>query len=105
MGLGAGSRLVTGKPLVAVCARGGAYGPGSGADSWDQQCKYLKHIFGFIGFTDIREIFVEPTEASLTSKDEAVAAARRKAAEMATHFDPTLMRLTSGIPDIKKFVK
>jgi FMN-dependent NADH-azoreductase len=75
--------LVTGKPLVAIYARGGAYGPGSGAECWDQQSKYLKHIFGFIGFTDIREIFVEPTEASPTSKEEAVAAASHKAAEMA----------------------
>ena len=32
--------LVTGKPLVAVYARGGAYGPGSGAEGWDQQSKY-----------------------------------------------------------------
>jgi FMN-dependent NADH-azoreductase len=72
--------------LVAVYSRGGAYGPGSGAESWDQQGKYLKHIFGFIGFTDIQEIFVEPTEASPTSKDEAVAAANRKAAEMAAHW-------------------
>jgi FMN-dependent NADH-azoreductase len=78
--------LVRGKPLVAVYARGGEYGPGSGAESWDQQSKYLNHIFSFIGFTDIREIFVEPTEATPTSKDEAVAAASRKAAEMAAHF-------------------
>lgn len=78
--------LVTGRPLIAVYARGGAYGPGSGAESYDQQSVYLKHIFGFIGFTDIREIFVEPTMASPTSKDEAVAAANRKAAEMAAHF-------------------
>ena len=78
--------LVTGKPLVAVYARGGAYGPGRGAESWDQQSKYLKHIFGFIGFTDIREIFVEPTEANPTSKVEAVAAASRVAGEMAAHF-------------------
>jgi FMN-dependent NADH-azoreductase len=76
--------LVTGKPLIAVYARGGAYGPGSGVVCWDQQSKYLKHIFGFIGFTDIREIFVEPTEAS--PKEEAVAAANRQAAEMAAHF-------------------
>jgi FMN-dependent NADH-azoreductase len=60
--------------------------PPSGAESWDQQSKYLKHIFGFIGFTDIREIFVEPTEAYPTSKVEAVAAASHKAAEMAAHF-------------------
>jgi len=77
--------LVTGKPLVAVYARGGAYGPGSEVESWDQQSRYLKQIFDFIGFTDIREIFVEPTEASATSKDEAVAAANRKAAEVAAH--------------------
>jgi FMN-dependent NADH-azoreductase len=76
--------IVTGKPLVAVYARGGAYGPGSGAESWDQQSTYLRHIFGFIGFTDIRELFVEPTETGPPgSKDEAVAAAKRKAAEMA----------------------
>jgi FMN-dependent NADH-azoreductase len=78
--------LVTGKPLVAVYARGGAYGPGSGAEIWDQQSKYLKHVFGFIGFTDIREIFVEPTEANPTSKLEAVTAASQKAVEMAAHF-------------------
>jgi FMN-dependent NADH-azoreductase len=78
--------LVTGKPLVAIYARGGAYSPGSGAESWDQQSKYLKHIFGFIGFTDIREIFVEPTEKSFTSKYEATTAATRQAAEMAVHF-------------------
>jgi FMN-dependent NADH-azoreductase len=79
--------LVTGRPLVAVCARGGAYGPGSGAEAWDQQSKYLEHIFGFIGFTDIRKILVEPTEANPTSsKAETVAAASHKAAEIATHF-------------------
>jgi FMN-dependent NADH-azoreductase len=78
--------LVTGKPLAAVYARGGAYGPVSGAESWDQQSNYLKHIFGFIGFTDIREIFIEPTEANPTSKLEAVAAASHQAAEMAAHF-------------------
>jgi FMN-dependent NADH-azoreductase len=78
--------LVTGKPLVAVCARGGAYGPGSGAEAWDQQGRYLEHIFGFIGFTEIREILVEPTEAMPTSKEASVAAASRQAAEMARNF-------------------
>jgi FMN-dependent NADH-azoreductase len=78
--------LVTGKPLVAVCARGGAYCPGSGAEAWDQQGRYLEHIFGFIGFTEIREILVEPTEAMPTSKEASVAAASRQAAEMARNF-------------------
>jgi FMN-dependent NADH-azoreductase len=78
--------LVTGKPLIAVCARGGAYGPGSGAEGWDQQGKYLDHIFGFIGFTEIRKILVEPTEAMPTSKQATVAAASRQATEMAKNF-------------------
>lgn len=79
--------LVTGKPLVVVYARGGAYGPGTGAEAYDQQSAYVKQIFGFIGFTNIREIFVEPTFGSPTSKDEAVAAASRTAAELAARFD------------------
>jgi FMN-dependent NADH-azoreductase len=69
IGLHAGGsykRLVTGKPPLAVCACRSAYGPGSGADDWDQQGRYLEHIFGFIGFTDILKILVEPTEAKPT---------------------------------------
>lgn len=75
--------LVVGKPVVAVYARGGAYGPGTGAEAYDQQSGYLKQVLGFIGFTDIKEIFVEPTLASATSKDEAIAAADKKADELA----------------------
>lgn len=78
--------LVTGKPLLAIYARGGAYGPGSGAESYDQQSAYLKQIFGFIGFTDIREIFVEPTLRTPTSKEEALATANRKAMELGVNF-------------------
>jgi FMN-dependent NADH-azoreductase len=78
--------LVTGKPLAAIYARGGAYRPGSGAESWDHQSPYLKHIFAFIGFTDIREIFVEPTEMDPSSKEEALAAAKREAANVAASF-------------------
>ena len=70
--------LVTGKPIVVVYARGGAYGPGSGAEGYDQQSGYVRQLLGFIGFTDIKEVFVEPTLASATSKDEALAAARAK---------------------------
>ncbi len=79
--------LVTGKPLVVIYARGGAYGRGSGAEGLDQQSAYLRQIFGFIGFTDIREIVVEPTLATTTLGDEAVAAAGRAAAELARTAD------------------
>ena len=78
--------LVTGKPLLAIYARGGAYGPGSGAETADQQSTYLKQILGFIGFANIQEIFIEPTLRSPTSKEEALIAANRKAVELAAHF-------------------
>jgi FMN-dependent NADH-azoreductase len=70
---------------LPVRARGRAYGPGSGAERWDQQSTYLKHIFGFIDFTDIQEIFIEPTEANPTSKIEALAVARQKAEKVAAY--------------------
>jgi FMN-dependent NADH-azoreductase len=76
--------LVTGKPLVVIYARGGAYAPGTGAEGYDQQSTYIKQFFGFIGFTDIREIFVEPTLSP--TKDETVAAAKLVAAESAGIF-------------------
>jgi len=78
--------LITGKPVLAIYARGGAYGPGTGMESYDAQSTYLKQALGFIGFTDIKEIFVEPTLASPTSKDEAIAASNRKADEIARTF-------------------
>ncbi|MCE0523304.1 MAG: NAD(P)H-dependent oxidoreductase [Methylacidiphilales bacterium] len=76
--------LVTGKPVVAVYARGGAYGAGTGMEAYDSQSSYLKQALGFIGFANIKEIFVEPTLASPTSKDEAVASAKRQANELAS---------------------
>lgn len=75
--------LVTGKTAVAVYARGGAYGPGSGAEAYDQQRAYLRQILGFMGITDLREILVEPTLAEPSAKEETLAAAGRRAAELA----------------------
>jgi FMN-dependent NADH-azoreductase len=53
--------LVTGKKAVAIYARGGAYGSGTGMEGYDLQSKTLSGIFGFIGLTDLVTIFVEPT--------------------------------------------
>ena len=81
------SGLVTGKPLVLVLARGGAYGEGSGAEPFDMQKLYLETIFAFIGFTDIRTIIVEPTlqegpEAARLALQNAQAEAHRLAVEL-----------------------
>jgi FMN-dependent NADH-azoreductase len=78
--------LVTGKPAVAIYARGGAYGPGTGAEGYDSQSPYLRQVLGFIGITGIQEIFVEPTSAGPTAKDQAVSAATAKATALAESF-------------------
>lgn len=75
--------LITGKPLTLVYARGGAYSPGSPAEGYDLQSKYLKQIFGFIGFTGIKEIAVEGTAMN---KDEALAKGNAEAKEIAATF-------------------
>jgi FMN-dependent NADH-azoreductase len=75
--------LVTGKPLVAIYARGGAYGPGSGAEGYDAQSTYLKQVLGFIGFTDVKEILVEETGSK---KDQALEKGNAQAKEVAAGF-------------------
>ena len=54
------SGLVTGKPIVTVYARGGAYGS-EGGNAMDFQRSYMKLLLGFIGFTEIHEVVIEPT--------------------------------------------
>lgn len=75
--------LVTGKPVVAVYARGGAYGAGTGTEGYDKQSDYLRHVLGFIGFTDVKQIFVEPTLAGPNAKEAAIAAVKQETAELA----------------------
>jgi FMN-dependent NADH-azoreductase len=53
--------LVTGKPLVAVYARGGEYPTGLPSAAYDMQKPYVELAFGFMGFTDIRSLVFEPT--------------------------------------------
>lgn len=55
--------LVAGKPVAVVYARGGAYGSGD-AQAMDLQKGYLDMLLGFIGFTDIQSVLVEPTAAA-----------------------------------------
>lgn len=78
--------LVTGKPMAIVCARGGAYGAGTGAESQDHQIAYLKQILRFIGFTKPQIIVIEPTLASPEARENTLAAAKQKAEELARKF-------------------
>ncbi|MGD8916855.1 MAG: NAD(P)H-dependent oxidoreductase [Syntrophobacterales bacterium] len=78
--------LMAGKPVAAIYARGGAYGSGTGAESYDLQKAYLEHILGFVGFSDIQTILVEPTLSSPEEKDKSMKAASELAKKIAATF-------------------
>ena len=82
--------LVKGKAMVLVLARGGAYGSGTGGEAYDHQVTYLRTIFGFIGFSDIRTVLVEPT--MMGGPQAAEAALTKAGAELkAMALDPSLL--------------
>ena len=78
--------LVTGKPVFVAYSRGGAYPTGSAEEAFDLQTKYFQLALGFIGFTDIRTLNVEPTlsgpDVAKKIKEDSIA----KAKEMAKAF-------------------
>jgi FMN-dependent NADH-azoreductase len=78
--------LVTGKKAVAIYARGGAYGPGTGMEDYDLQSRTLAGILGFVGLTDFVNIFVEPMLAPQEVADAALAKAEELAVSTAKSF-------------------
>ncbi len=68
--------LVTGKPLMLILARGGEYQTGNPCETFDFQESYLRSIFGFIGFTDVRTVCIQGT---LQNKPEQIEADISKA--------------------------
>jgi FMN-dependent NADH-azoreductase len=75
--------LVLGKPIVVAYSRGGAYPKGTADEAFDLQTKYFQLILGFIGFTDIRALIVEPTlagpDVAKQKREETIAKAREMA--------------------------
>jgi FMN-dependent NADH-azoreductase len=78
------SGLVTGKPIAVVYARGGAYGS-EAAKGLDLQKGYMDLLLGFIGFTNVQSIMVEPTLAA----PQAVAATEASAVALAQQIAST----------------
>jgi FMN-dependent NADH-azoreductase len=78
--------LVLNKKAVTVYARGGAYGPGTGAEGYDLQTKTLGGILGFIGVTDVTSIVIEPTLGAPADVDATVAKAKDLAVSTAKSF-------------------
>jgi FMN-dependent NADH-azoreductase len=78
--------LVTGRPLLLVLARGGAYKTGNPLETFDFQESYLRTIFGFIGFTDIRTIYIQGTMQGPEQVEDAARKAIAEAASAAEEF-------------------
>lgn len=78
--------LMTDKKALAIYSRGGAYGPGTGAEAYDLQSKYLEVILGFIGITDLSRIVIEPTSGDPDSVGSVLEKARNEAAQLAASF-------------------
>jgi FMN-dependent NADH-azoreductase len=66
------------KKVFVITARGGAYEKGTPSEKFDFQEPYLRHIFGFIGLTDVTFVHVEnqlreAAASSLTTAHEQIA--------------------------------
>lgn len=77
--------LITGKPAMLIFASGGSYQAGSGFERFDFQSTYLKHLLKLVGFQDISEISVEPTNGP-DGREGAVLKAQPIAKTMARSF-------------------
>ncbi|MCC9605772.1 NAD(P)H-dependent oxidoreductase [Blastopirellula sp. JC732] len=78
--------LVTGKPITVIYARGGEYTSSEQMKALDFQKSYVEFLLGFIGFTDIQTILVEPMLAPPEVAGAAKDSAKQKAAEIAASF-------------------
>lgn len=79
--------LVKNKPVTVVYARGGSYPAGTPGEAYDLQKKYLDLALGFIGFTNIQTILVEPTlHGSPEDVEKMVADCKKQAITLAEKF-------------------
>ena len=76
--------LVKDKPIFIAYSSGGQHPIGSEAEAFDLQKRYFELVLGYIGFTDIRRVIVEPTLASgpdvgRQKREEAIEEAKKMA--------------------------
>ena len=64
--------LVKGKRVIVAVSRGGVYPPGSPAEFAES---YLKHVFGFIGVTDVTFMRAEGLGLSPEHREKSMSAA------------------------------
>jgi FMN-dependent NADH-azoreductase len=85
-GAAPGSRLLEGTPTVLLTSRGGAYGPGTGREGWDNNTGYLRHILTNVWGANLTVVEREMTLVGVNpalDKYTSAAASVRAAAEAA----------------------
>ncbi len=78
--------LVTDKPATVICSRGGEYAPGTPTEAYDLQKPSIMSWLGFIGFTTINSVDIEPTLAAPDAVEKVIAESSTKAAKIAADF-------------------
>jgi FMN-dependent NADH-azoreductase len=75
--------LAGGKKVILAIARGGLYGPGSPAQSFEHAQTYMRTVFGFIGITDLQVVVAEGLAAGPKHRDAGIASAEHQIAALA----------------------
>ena len=73
--------LMGNKKAIVITARGGAYAKGAPGEKFDFQEPYLRHIFGFIGLTDVT--FIHAENQAREEADASLAAALEQVGHVA----------------------
>ena len=68
--------LAKGKRVIIASSRGGFYGQGTAAQSFDFQEPYLRAVLGFLGITEVEFVRAEGVNVSADHKTEALKTAQ-----------------------------
>jgi len=75
--------LAGGKRVVIAIARGGFYGPGTPAASFEHAESYLRGVFAFFGITKIEVVAAEGMNVGAEARSTAISQAEEKIAALA----------------------
>ncbi len=78
--------LAKNKKMIIITSRGGEYNAESGTSSFDFQEPYLRHIFGFVGITDVQFIIAQPMDMGLDKQKARLEEAKKAARAAAEKF-------------------
>jgi FMN-dependent NADH-azoreductase len=64
--------LAGGRKIIVTSSRGGVYSAGSGLEGIDFQETYLRHVFGFIGVTDVEFVRAEGVNLGADVREKSI---------------------------------